>query len=123
MRPGGGPTHEKYNSSGQHPCGVNAIHRSPAKHPIIPTRVEFKCPARKPALTLNPVPKMIGRLVFLGVAAANVVQGFSSKYLRCQTIDPAPASALTGCPKGTVYVSATDGRAKYQSVQDAVLAM
>lgn len=65
---------------------------------------------------------MIGSLVVAAVLVANV-NGFSSKYLRCQTIDPAPASPLSGCPKGTVYVSATDRRAKYQSVQDAVLAI
>jgi hypothetical protein len=66
---------------------------------------------------------MFRKLAIVGAFATNVVNGLSPKYLPCQTIEPPPASPVTGCPPGTVYVSATDSRAKYKSVQDAVLAM
>ncbi|CUA71215.1 Putative pectinesterase/pectinesterase inhibitor 26 [Rhizoctonia solani] len=66
---------------------------------------------------------MLRQLVLTAVLAFEVVEGFSSKYLSCQMVNPSPASPLSGCPKGTVYVSATDGRARYQSVQEAVSAI
>ncbi|CAE6525840.1 unnamed protein product [Rhizoctonia solani] len=66
---------------------------------------------------------MLRQLVLTAVLAFEVVEGFSSKYLGCQMVNPSPASPLSGCPKGTVYVSATDGRARYQSVQEAVSAI
>jgi hypothetical protein len=66
---------------------------------------------------------MLGKLALAVVLAFDVAEGFSSKYLHCQTVAPSPRSPLDGCPKGTVYVSSTDSRAQYQSVQEAVLAM
>lgn len=61
--------------------------------------------------------------LLVGAFAGQTANAFSSKYLSCQTIDAAPASALNGCPKNTVFVSATDSRASYKSVQQAVEAM
>ncbi|KAJ1305270.1 hypothetical protein OPQ81_000298 [Rhizoctonia solani] len=66
---------------------------------------------------------MLRQLVLATVLVFDVVEGLSSKYLRCQMIDSSPASPLYGCPKGTIYVSATDKRAQYQSVQEAVQAI
>ncbi|KAH7338177.1 carbohydrate esterase family 8 protein [Rhizoctonia solani] len=66
---------------------------------------------------------MFRQLVLVTVLAFDVAEGFSSKYLRCQMVDPSPVSPVSGCPKGTVYVSAADGRARYQSVQEAVSAI
>ncbi|KAG9126738.1 hypothetical protein FRC07_002145 [Ceratobasidium sp. 392] len=59
-------------------------------------------------------------LVLASIFVVGAANAFSSKFLKCQTIDPAPASPLNGCPNGTVYVSPTDARASYKSVQQAV---
>ncbi|QRV93183.1 pectinesterase [Ceratobasidium sp. AG-Ba] len=62
-------------------------------------------------------------LVFVIALTAGTVRGFSPKYSNCQKVDPAPASPLSGCPSGTIYVSATDSRASFKSVQKAVEAI
>lgn len=42
------------------------------------------------------------------------------RYQQCQDIKPTHANPLSGCPIGTVYVSATDRKAHYKSVQSAI---
>jgi pectin methylesterase-like acyl-CoA thioesterase len=42
------------------------------------------------------------------------------KFESCQAVKPSDRSPLEGCPSGTVYVSATDKNARYQSVQAAI---
>ncbi|KAH8838709.1 hypothetical protein MCOR07_003859 [Pyricularia oryzae] len=60
--------------------------------------------------------------IFLGVLAltkstlASAVQ--ASRYTACQTL--AGEHPLAQCPKGTLFVSATDKRANFTTVQDAV---
>lgn len=46
--------------------------------------------------------------------------GASYQYQTCQAIKPIHGNPLEGCPAGTVYVSATDKKAKFQSVQAAI---
>ncbi|CAO3695488.1 unnamed protein product [Umbelopsis ramanniana] len=46
--------------------------------------------------------------------------GVSYQYQTCQAIKPIHGNPLEGCPAGTVYVSATDKKAKFQSVQAAI---
>ena len=46
--------------------------------------------------------------------------GLSPKYRACQFQKPSGESALTGCPKGTLYVSPSDPQANFSSVQEAI---
>jgi hypothetical protein len=48
------------------------------------------------------------------------IQALSPEYLACQLQKNADTSPLTGCPAGTLYVSPTDSRANFQSVQAAI---
>jgi pectin methylesterase-like acyl-CoA thioesterase len=63
-------------------------------------------------------------LGFQAVAAttpANHATGRGSdQYKTCQAIKPLHGNPLEGCPAGTVYVSATDKKSKFQSVQAAI---
>ena len=47
----------------------------------------------------------------------------SARYLACPLQKSNGTSALTGCPDGTLYVSATDPKANFTTVQDAVLSL
>ncbi|VDB91794.1 unnamed protein product [Peniophora sp. CBMAI 1063] len=47
----------------------------------------------------------------------------SARYLACQLQKSDGTSALTGCPDGTLYVSAADPEADFTTVQDAVLSL
>lgn len=44
----------------------------------------------------------------------------SPTFIHCQLQKPHNESPLTGCPNGTIFVSATDPRAQFKTVQDAV---
>jgi hypothetical protein len=44
----------------------------------------------------------------------------SLEYSACQLQQNAETSPLTGCPPGTLFVSPTDSRASFKSVQAAV---
>ncbi|KAJ7727392.1 carbohydrate esterase family 8 protein [Mycena metata] len=44
----------------------------------------------------------------------------SPQFIQCQIQKPASTSPLKGCPAGTIFVSATDSRAQFTSVQAAV---
>ncbi|KAG2365385.1 carbohydrate esterase family 8 protein [Suillus spraguei] len=48
------------------------------------------------------------------------IQALSPEYVACQLQESAETSPLTGCPEGTLYVSPTDSRANFQSVQAAI---
>lgn len=48
------------------------------------------------------------------------IHALSSKYSACQLQQNAETSPLTGCPPGTLFVSPTDSRAGFKSVQAAV---
>ncbi|KIJ54145.1 carbohydrate esterase family 8 protein [Sphaerobolus stellatus SS14] len=52
-----------------------------------------------------------------------VSAGFSPSLVACQLQKPAPISPLLGCPPGTLFVSATDKRAKFTSVSAAVASL
>ncbi|KLO07497.1 pectin lyase-like protein [Schizopora paradoxa] len=54
---------------------------------------------------------------FLGAAA------LSPTFLPCQLQKPSRQSPLEGCPSGTLFVSPTDTRAHFSSIQDAVLSL
>lgn len=51
------------------------------------------------------------------------VRSLSPTHLACQLQKPAKVSPLLGCSEGTIFVSATDSRAKFTTVQDAVLSL
>ncbi|KAJ7037729.1 carbohydrate esterase family 8 protein [Mycena alexandri] len=44
----------------------------------------------------------------------------SPQFIQCQIQKPASRSPLQGCPAGTIFVSATDSRAQFASIQAAV---
>ncbi|KAJ7163023.1 carbohydrate esterase family 8 protein [Mycena filopes] len=44
----------------------------------------------------------------------------SPQFIKCQIQKPAATSPLQGCPAGTIFVSATDSRAQFTTVQAAV---
>ncbi|KAG1869025.1 carbohydrate esterase family 8 protein [Suillus subalutaceus] len=48
------------------------------------------------------------------------IQALSPEYSACQLQKNAETSPLTGCPAGTLYVSPTDSRAGFTSVQAAI---
>ncbi|KIY52402.1 carbohydrate esterase family 8 protein [Fistulina hepatica ATCC 64428] len=48
---------------------------------------------------------------------------YSPKYRACQTQKAAHVSPLTGCPDGTLYVSADDTSADFATIQEAVLSL
>ncbi|KAG1822654.1 carbohydrate esterase family 8 protein [Suillus subaureus] len=48
------------------------------------------------------------------------IQALSPNYLACQLQKNAETSPLTGCPAGTLFVSPTDSRASFTSVQAAI---
>lgn len=63
------------------------------------------------------------RLTFFVALLAGLVvqiQALSPEYLACQLQKDAETSPLTGCPAGTLYVSPTDSRATFTSVQAAI---
>lgn len=47
----------------------------------------------------------------------------SSKLLACQLQKPENLSPLLGCPSETVFVSPSDNRAHFKSVQEAVISL
>lgn len=51
------------------------------------------------------------------------VTAFSHQYLACQLEKFASTSPLLGCPSGTIFVSQSDPRAHFKSVQAAVLSL
>ncbi|EGN98149.1 carbohydrate esterase family 8 protein [Serpula lacrymans var. lacrymans S7.3] len=51
------------------------------------------------------------------------VYALSPAFIDCQLQKPASSSPLEGCPAGTLYVSPSDSRANYTSVQQAVLSL
>lgn len=59
----------------------------------------------------------IATLLFLGLSFA---RGFSSEFLECQPLKNGTVPQLTGCPEGTLYVSAVDAEANFTTVQAAV---
>ncbi|KAH7913948.1 carbohydrate esterase family 8 protein [Hygrophoropsis aurantiaca] len=65
---------------------------------------------------------MAQRLVSL-VLLAGLASALSPTYSACQLQKAAADSPLTGCPEGTLYVSPTDSRANFTSVQEAVLSL
>ncbi|KAG1743204.1 carbohydrate esterase family 8 protein [Suillus paluster] len=48
------------------------------------------------------------------------IHALSPEYTACQLQKSVVASPLTGCPKGTIFVSPTDDRASFKKVQDAI---
>ncbi|KAG1777217.1 carbohydrate esterase family 8 protein [Suillus placidus] len=58
-------------------------------------------------------------VAFLASLAVQI-QALSPDYLACQLQKNAGTSPLTGCPAGTLYVSPTDSRASFKSVQAAI---
>ncbi|KAH7920300.1 carbohydrate esterase family 8 protein [Leucogyrophana mollusca] len=63
----------------------------------------------------------VALVVLVGLVSRNY--GLSPTYTACQLQKPAAASPLTGCPEGTLFVSPTDSRADFTSVQEAVLSL
>lgn len=59
----------------------------------------------------------VATLLFLGLP---FVRGFSSQFLECQLLKNGTVPQLTGCPEGTLYVSAIDAEANFTTVQAAV---
>ncbi|KAF8524973.1 pectin lyase-like protein [Gautieria morchelliformis] len=59
-------------------------------------------------------------LLCLGVVQ---VSAFSPQHIACQLQKPAPASPLSGCAQGTIFVSQDDPTAHFKSVQAAVLSL
>ncbi|KAG2065766.1 carbohydrate esterase family 8 protein [Suillus decipiens] len=62
---------------------------------------------------------LTGLVAFLGSLVVQI-QALSPDYVVCQLQENAETSPLTGCPEGTLYVSPTDSRANFQSVQAAI---
>ncbi|KAG0704831.1 carbohydrate esterase family 8 protein [Suillus ampliporus] len=48
------------------------------------------------------------------------IHALSPDYIACQLEKSASVSPLNGCPTGTLFVSPTDSRASFKTVQDAV---
>jgi hypothetical protein len=69
-----------------------------------------------PGLGLHPRALRAALLAALVASTA----ALSPLYLACQLIKPAPLPPLLGCPSGTLFVSATDARADFASIQAAV---
>lgn len=59
----------------------------------------------------------------LYAVTAQVRASYSPLHLACQLEKPASASPLSGCPKGTLFVSQHDPRAHFKNVQDAVASL
>eukprot|EP01113_Clastostelium_recurvatum_P036001 TRINITY_DN5074_c0_g2_i2.p1 TRINITY_DN5074_c0_g2~~TRINITY_DN5074_c0_g2_i2.p1 ORF type:complete len:390 (+),score=75.06 TRINITY_DN5074_c0_g2_i2:67-1236(+) len=45
------------------------------------------------------------------------------RYAPCQMVKPPSKSPLDGCPPGTIFVSTTDPRAKFTSIQEAIMSL
>jgi hypothetical protein len=58
-------------------------------------------------------------LAFL-VSLVVQIQALSPDYIACQLQKDAGTSPLSGCPAGTLYVSPTDSRAGFKTVQSAI---
>ncbi|KAG2131809.1 carbohydrate esterase family 8 protein [Suillus clintonianus] len=60
-------------------------------------------------------------LLFAFLVSLSVqVQALSPEYIACQLQKSGTTSPLSGCPSGTLYVSLTDSRANFKTVQAAV---
>ncbi|EMD39671.1 carbohydrate esterase family 8 protein [Gelatoporia subvermispora B] len=62
-------------------------------------------------------------LVVLSAVAAPFVGAISPAFIQCQLQKPTSESPLLGCPSGTVFVSQTDPRANFSSVQQAITSL
>jgi pectin methylesterase-like acyl-CoA thioesterase len=73
--------------------------------------------------------KLLATLSYLAIALGSSLVASSAsyqpshdshKYQKCQDIKTTHGNPLSGCPTGTIYVSATDKKAHYRSVQSAI---
>lgn len=73
----------------------------------------------------SPLPslKMFCKKAFVFLTLVSYTLALSPAFLACQLQKPASISPTLGCPKGTIFVSATDRRAHFNSVQDAVISL
>ena len=62
-------------------------------------------------------------LFFLLLLSSACVHALSPLFFACQIQKPAGISPLLGCPLGTVYVSQTDPKAHFSTIQSAVEAL
>ena len=53
----------------------------------------------------------------------STVATLSPKFFSCQFEKPEIDSPLLGCPTGTLFVSQTDPRAHFRTVQDAIISL
>ncbi|EIW81104.1 carbohydrate esterase family 8 protein [Coniophora puteana RWD-64-598 SS2] len=70
-------------------------------------------------LSATPPLAILGCLL-IGVAQ---VTALSPEYIACQLQKNASVSPLEGCPESTIFVSPSDSRANYTSIQQAVLSL
>lgn len=89
----------------------------------------YKCSERwwaysiTPSLNITPMrPYLIHFAVLYTFLASFGVEihALSPNYSACQLQQNAETSPLTGCPDGTLFVSPTDSRARFKTVQAAV---
>ncbi|KAF7296659.1 Carbohydrate esterase family 8 protein [Mycena chlorophos] len=64
-------------------------------------------------------PKLLSAVAFLLSCAAHV-HALSPIFFECQKQKPGGISPLLGCPEGTIFVSQTDPKAHFRTIQSAV---
>jgi hypothetical protein len=76
-----------------------------------------------PPLGITPMGQCLTHFAVLHIFLTSLsmqIHALSQHYYACQLQQNEETSPLTGCPNGTLFVSPTDSRASFKTVQAAV---